>query len=402
MRRIVSLRLCAGMALALLLSACNPFRPVVQPPDTQVIIAPTDTPSPISIPPSLTPAPAPLSPQPVPPAPDGASARNTPIFYEVQHKGNTIMVVALDPVRGEERSIADIPFEASADMFLYGVVQPSPDGRRLAVSVSAGVAQQVYLIDGGNVRPILSAEGEHSIGAWSPSGDRFLLFSTKESDRGCIQQTCFFDIYAIDAASGAETRLTATDEAEVDAVWSPDGSQIAFLRGCVDESIDECGPDLYLMNADGSSERLLAEEGWITNPVFLSNDQVAYIRRTGERSDIYRAATNGGAPQPIIDVDTDILSLRVSPDGGMLAFLDQRGDCRFEPCDREVYVVARNGSGLRLIDRIDAWPRAWDWTDDGRLWLLFSGDASLQQLVMYAADGTLLDRWELRQQPSSP
>ncbi|MFQ3632994.1 MAG: hypothetical protein SNJ65_15520, partial [Roseiflexus sp.] len=341
MRRIVLLHLCVAMALAAFPTACDPSEPVVKPSYSAVAGSPGETLSPVLITPTLPAAsitPTTVTPRPAP-ASDGAPMRDIPLVYDLRQKENEVVIVALDLASGEERSVATIPLTTSAGMSIYGTVLPAPDQKTLAVSIDNLEVQQVYLIKNNKARLILSAEGEHSIDEWSPDGARFLLFSTKDNDQGCMQQTCFFDIYSIDAATGVETRLTTTTDPEVDAVWSPDGKQIAFLRGCVDISIDECGPDLYLMNADGSDERLLAE-GWIASPHFLSPDQIVYAQHAGERASIYRIATNGGTPQSVVEADTDILGMRVTPDGQTIAFINQRGECPFEPCVREIYVVA--------------------------------------------------------------
>ncbi|MDW8213129.1 MAG: hypothetical protein RMJ55_06215 [Roseiflexaceae bacterium] len=375
---------------------------MTKPPSPPVEMPAGITPSPIIVtpaPPQVTPASETVVPPSTTPAAGDNPAQAPFLIYRIQQKEQGVTVVAFDPARGEERDVVILPFEAGTDAYVYGSALPAPDQSRLAASVSSPGVQRVYLISNGEARLIISAEGEHAIGAWSPDGSRFLVFSTKESAQGCIQNTCYYDIYVIDAATGAETRLTATGDAEVDAVWSPDGKQIAFLRGCTDLSIDECGPDLYLMNADGSNERLLAE-GWVTNPVFLGPDQLAYIRRTSDGAGVYRTRITGGTPQAIIDdPQMNVVGMRISPDRRMIAFLDVRGGCQIEECVRTIYLVATDSGDLRPIRPVDAQRYAWGWTPDGRLWLLLSNDDSQSRLVLYAADGTLIDERVIEWQP---
>lgn len=393
MRRMCSKRLRAIIAL-MLLTACSLSEPVTRPPALPVEISSGVTPSPFIVtaaPPTVTHTPEMVAPPSATPVSGDNPAQARLLFYHVQRKEQGVTVFAFDPAHGEAQDVVTLPLEAGTDTFVSGTVLPSPRQNRLAVSVGSGEARQIYLVSNGEAHLIVSDEGKHEVGSWSPDGSRFLVFSTKESDRGCIQDTCYFDLYVIDAATGAAMRLTATADAEVDAVWSPDGGQIAFLRGCVDLSMDACGPDLYLVSADGSNERLLAE-GWIANPVFLAPDLLAYIQYSGDSAGIYRIGTTSGMPQTIVaNPDTTIAGMCGSPDGRMIAFIDVRGVCQVEECIRTLTLVAADGSGLRPIRTLDSWRYAWDWTPDGRLWLLLSIDDSRSRLEMYAADGTLID-----------
>lgn len=405
MRRILSPQWLAAAAL-MLLAACGPSEPVARPPSLPIEMSSGVTPSPMMVspaPPTVTSTPEMVVSPSVTPVSGSGSGQALPRFYRIQQREKEVVVVAFDPARNEEQQIATIPFMMRTNTYVYGSVLPALDQSKLAVLVSSSEAQRVYLINNGETRLIMSGEGEYRIGAWSPDGSRFLMFSTQGSDRGCVQNTCYFDLYLIDAATGAATRLTATEDAEVDAVWSPDGKQIAFLRGCVDSGIDECGPDLYLVSADGGSERLLAE-GWIAAPVFLSPDQLAYIQYSGGSAGVYRISAIGGAPQVIIsNPATTIAGMRGSPDGRMIAFIDVRGVCQVEACVKTLTLVAADGSGLRPIRTLGSppWYYTWDWTADGRLWLLLpiGGSQSQSRLVLYAADGTLIDERVINWQP---
>lgn len=405
MRRVFLHRLHAGLVL-MLLAACSLSEPVARPPSLPIEMSSGVTPSPMMVSPALptvTSAPEMVVLPSATPVSGSGSVQALPRFYRIQQREKEVVVVAFDLVRNEERQIVTLPFMMETNTYVYGSVLPVPDQSRLAVHVRDRESQQVYLVSNGEARLITIGEGEHAIGPWSPDGSQFLVFSTKESNRGCILNTCYFDLYVIDAATGAATRLTATEDAEVDAVWSPDGKQIAFLRGCVDSGVDECGPELYLVSADGGSERLLAE-GWIADPVFLAPDQLAYIQYSGSSPGIYRARTNGGTPQAVVvNPAMTVAGMRGSPDGRLIAFIDMRGVCQVEACVRTLTLVAADGSGLRPIRTLDSrlWYYEWDWTADGRLWLLLPIDDSQSQsrLVLYAADGTLIDERVINWQP---
>lgn len=143
---------------------------------------------------------------------------------------------------------------------------------------------------------------------------------------------------------------------------------------------------------------------WIAAPVFLSPDQLAYIQYSGDSAGIYRISAIDGASHVITsNPATSIAGMRGSPDGRMIAFIDVRGVCQVEACVQTLMLVAADGSGLRPIRTPGSrpWYYEWDWTADGRLWLLLPIDDSQSQLrlALYAADGTLIDERIINWQP---
>jgi len=89
-----------------------------------------------------------------------------------------------------------------------------------------------------------------------------------------------WDIYRLDVASGAVTRLTSHAATDGLPVWSPNAEYIAFVS-------DRGGRwGLWVMNADGSNERLIVNlpgsvDGQVKNePAYLTNgwleEQIAW------------------------------------------------------------------------------------------------------------------------------
>jgi Tol biopolymer transport system component len=72
--------------------------------------------------------------------------------------------------------------------------------------------------------------------------------------------------------------------------WSPDGRRIAFTR-----YDDDAGPDLYVMNADGSRRRpLLQGEGNEYDPDWSPDGRrIAFARTEGDESDVYVINADG-------------------------------------------------------------------------------------------------------------
>ena len=96
----------------------------------------------------------------------------------------------------------------------------------------------------------------------APSGDgpQFSL-SGNEGLKGRIafhsNRDGDFDIYVMNADGSGVTQVTHNTINEFDPIWSPNGQQIAFGRisGC-------CAAAVVVINADGSGERVLADNGF--------------------------------------------------------------------------------------------------------------------------------------------
>ena len=81
---------------------------------------------------------------------------------------------------------------------------------------------------------------------YSPDGSK-IIFSTLYPGND-------WQIYVIPAAGGTPVRLTNNDNADVDAVWSPDGTKIAFAS-------DRDGNfEIYTMNADGTNQTRITND----------------------------------------------------------------------------------------------------------------------------------------------
>ena len=92
--------------------------------------------------------------------------------------------------------------------------------------------------------------------AWSRLGEQVsgqLVWSSNRDDN--------HELYLVDLSTGAESRLTNTEQVEFFSRFSPDGRHISFLRSQARwvSFRDETAWDLYVMNADGSGERRLVE-----------------------------------------------------------------------------------------------------------------------------------------------
>jgi dipeptidyl aminopeptidase/acylaminoacyl peptidase len=85
---------------------------------------------------------------------------------------------------------------------------------------------------------------------WAPDGRRFVT----------SQGPWFSNLYLVDRASGVSIRLSQQDNVDTGALWSPDGTRLAF------SSIRDGNVEMYVMNDDGSAVQRLTNhpaEDWV-------------------------------------------------------------------------------------------------------------------------------------------
>lgn len=130
------------------------------------------------------------------------------------------------------------------------------------------------------------------------------------------------DIYTIDAESGDKIdRLTDHWSIDTSPTWSPDCSKLAFVSG------RSGGPQIYVMDADGSDQRRLTYKGsYNTAPDWSpEGDEIAFTARDRyNRFDVF-----------LVDLEGDLTRLTqdqgnneqpsFSPDGRYIVFSSDRG-----------------------------------------------------------------------------
>lgn len=150
----------------------------------------------------------------------------------------------------------------------------SPDGRQIAYIDGESVPTNqpsrpggLFVIDanGKDARQLTRGNADTDP-AWSPDG--------KEIAFGHCQNVnsptrCSLDLYVVNASGGVPRRLTRTPGAyEAAASWSPDGSQIAFARWILADTFLNGAIGIYVMNRDGSGERLILQHKNVTGGLY--------------------------------------------------------------------------------------------------------------------------------------
>ena len=160
------------------------------------------------------------------------------------------------------RSIAQAVFTSGDRPGDGNAVSWSPDGRSLAYAAGVGNQSQIYVAraNGAGVEavgdPALAGYGP----AWSPDGTE-IAFSggTSDETRG---------VYLM-GSDGTGTHRISTVPGYADTfapVWSPDGSRLMFKGG---NGVSR----LYMINVDGSNERLVDLDTYVGSPAWSPDGQ---------------------------------------------------------------------------------------------------------------------------------
>ncbi len=160
--------------------------------------------------------------------------------------------------------------------------------------------------------PLSGAGGMVSTPVWSPDGKRLAFV---QGDRRGNS-----DIMVLDLLTGRARRLTDGNGISTEPSWNPQGTQIAFT------SDREGGPQVFLMQDDGSNLRRLTGEGlYNASPAWSPNGaMVAYVSRFEGKFDLFVYKLGEGKAYQITTGVSTSESPAWSPDERRLVFTSNR------------------------------------------------------------------------------
>jgi TolB protein len=158
----------------------------------------------------------------------------------------------------------------------------SPDGSRVAFSsLSKGSWElMMYSLDLSRTVSFPRYGGTNLSPAWSPDGLKIAYSSSHGGDA---------EIYVADTSGANAHRMTALKGPDVAPTWNrKTGAQLAFVSGRTGL------PQIYTMEADGTNQQRVTDEGYAVSPNWSPNGQFltfAWVRKYGPgapgASDIY-------------------------------------------------------------------------------------------------------------------
>jgi dipeptidyl aminopeptidase/acylaminoacyl peptidase len=277
-----------------------------------------------------------------------------------------------------------------------GAVRVSPDGRKVAYTVSQAVMSpekseyvtQIWLVnsDGGDPMQLTFAEKSSDNPQWSPDG-RMIAFTSSRSGKN--------NLYILRLLGGEAEQITDVKTAVGNFAWSPDGRQIAFLMRDApsdDEEKNTKGKDdsrwvdenvkmnrLHVVNiqrdANGKRDpRKLTADYNVEGDFDWSPDgkAIAFTRTKMPKADYWTSGDlltvdlAGGEVKTIAATNAAESNPTYSPDGKWIVFLVSDDPPRWAGYRRMALVAASGGAPKLLAETFDAQPNIIDWSADGK------------------------------------
>jgi dipeptidyl aminopeptidase/acylaminoacyl peptidase len=183
---------------------------------------------------------------------------------------------------------------------------------------------------------------------WSPDGSQIAFVSNRTADPDKNENT---DIWIIDAKKGATPKQVTTWKGyDGDPKWSPDGKQIAYLRSSVQDNYAMYDQSvLSVVSKDGGEPVLLTKtlDRPVGNHVWSKDSQFISVLVTDDRQRyIAQINTSNGQLTKIAGGNRSFYSLDKTPNGSYVSMMSE------PQLPTEIYAV-ENGTTRRLTKHQD-------------------------------------------------
>jgi Tol biopolymer transport system component len=169
------------------------------------------------------------------------------------------------------------------------------------------------------------------------------------------------EIWVMNGDGSEPRRLTHNTTWDLSPVWSPNGKTVAFYAVQFDAlgQVPIAPPHIYLVDADGSDQRLLTETR-ARFPSWSSNGEIAFDNGGGGSSDIFTLNADGSGLEQLTN-DPTARNIRPdwSPNGHKIAFTSRRDG------NDEIYVMNADGSNQTRLTDYPGRDQDADWSPNG-------------------------------------
>lgn len=212
-----------------------------------------------------------------------------------------------------------------------GVPQLSPDGTRVAFAATLGNNTDIYVVDLASkaISRITDAQGRDSSPSWSPNGAQIVFESFRDGN---------LEIYAVNSDGSNTTRLTNAQDGDSNPVWSPNSNDIVFSSSRFGNS------DLSLTSPTGSYATLTTNPGPDNNPAWSPDgSRIAYLEFSGDLSNICIIGRDG-VDQTCITPNPGHYQTPIwSPDGNWIAAIEGTSIHIINAADGQVQELSQAG-----------------------------------------------------------
>ena len=246
----------------------------------------------------------------------------------------------------------------------------SPDGSEIVFVRTTGNGSDLLIAeaDGSGIRPLTTDEGYERSPRWSPTGE-WILFQTI-----CVD--CDEDLELIRPDGSERLVLTDDDVRDLIAVWSPDGTQIAIVRGPGTTN----GNELWVIDADATDLTLLKTDVANEEPSWAPSGDALIVRASASSFAIVPisgAVAEVISAGDIVDWDWSPDSTQVAYSSGALHAVNSDGSGSFE-------LVAE--SQMQSGDKLPDYATVLDWSADGAR-IAFSNGTDVFVWTMDGSEG---------------